>query len=200
MESTHVTSLAAPAVPFQSTLGGKVTMAIAASALVALCAHISIPLPFTEVPLTLQPFAVILTGLVLGPVGGFSAMMLYLAEGASGLPVFTPQGPGGILQLLGFTGGFLFSYPLVAAIAGAIAQIVSRPANSHRTRFAGALLGGLVATAVLFTMGFGWLAHLKHFAPMVTMKLALVPFLPGEIVKVVAAAGIFAALPPRRRS
>jgi biotin transport system substrate-specific component len=200
MQPTHSTTFTAPAVPFQSTVGGRVTLAIAASLFVALCAHVSIPLPFTEVPLTLQPFAVILTGLILGPIGGFSAMMLYLVEGASGLPVFTPQGPGGILQLLGFTGGFLFAYPLVAAIAGAFAQTLARPASSRAVRFTAALAGGIVATALLFTMGFGWLAHLKHLSLAATLRLALLPFLPGEIVKIVAAAGIFAALPSRRRA
>src|SRR5271163_786409 len=76
----------------RESLSGKVILIVAASAFVAICAHISVPLPFTPVPLTLQNFAVILVGMLLGPVAGFSAMVLYLAEGAMGLPVFTPSG------------------------------------------------------------------------------------------------------------
>ncbi|WP_433964008.1 biotin transporter BioY [Tunturiibacter gelidiferens] len=74
----------------QESLSGNVILTVAASAFVGICAHISLPLPFTPVPLTLQNIAVILVGMLLGPVAGFSAMVLYLAEGAMGLPVFTP--------------------------------------------------------------------------------------------------------------
>src|SRR3954469_18368068 len=97
------------------SLAGRVILAIGATLFVAACAHVSVPLPFTPVPLTLQNFAVLLVGMVLGPVAGFSAMVLYLAEGATGLPVFNPGGLGGVAQLLGPTAGFLFSYPLAAA-------------------------------------------------------------------------------------
>ena len=91
----------------QDSLAGKALLVIGATAFVAACAHISFPLPFTPVPLTLQNFAVILVGMALGPVAGFSAMVLYLAEGALGLPVFTPSGgPTGVVHLLGPNGGF----------------------------------------------------------------------------------------------
>src|SRR5271170_2089838 len=102
----------------QESLAGKTLLVIGATAFVAACAHISLPLPFTPVPLTLQNFAVILVGMLLGPVAGFSAMVLYLAEGAMGLPVFTPHSIGGIAHLLGPNAGYLFSYPLAAATAG----------------------------------------------------------------------------------
>ena len=87
----------------QESLSGKIILTVAASAFVALCAHISLPLPFTPVPLTLQNFAVILVGMLLSPVAGFSAMVLYLAEGAIGLPVFTPYAAGGIASGRGLT-------------------------------------------------------------------------------------------------
>ena len=63
-------------------------------------------------PLTLQNFAVLLVGMLLGPVAGFSAMVLYLAEGALGLPVFTPYAAGGVAHLLGPNGGFLILLPV----------------------------------------------------------------------------------------
>src|SRR3954447_5509375 len=100
----------------------QAAIVVAASFFVALCARVSVPLPFTPVPLTLQNFAVLLVGLVLGPVAGFSAMALYLAEGAAGLPVFNPHGAGGVLQLFGPTGGYLLSYPFAAAAAGWVAR------------------------------------------------------------------------------
>src|ERR1700729_160100 len=90
---------------FQESLAGKTLLVLGATAFVAACAHISFPLPFTPVPLTLQNFAVLLVGMALGPVAGFSAMVLYLAEGALGLPMFTPFGPAGVARLLGPTAG-----------------------------------------------------------------------------------------------
>src|ERR1700712_1911317 len=103
---------------FGQTLTGKAVFAVVATGLMALAAHISLPLPFSPVPLILTPFAVLLIGMVLGPLTAFSAMVLYLAEGAMGLPVFSPQGPGGVAQLLGPTAGYLFAYPFAAALAG----------------------------------------------------------------------------------
>src|SRR5580658_5337646 len=91
-------------------------IAIAGSLFIAACAHVSIPLFFTPIPITLQPFAVVLLGLLLGPGTAFAATAAYLAEGAAGLPVFTPAGLGGLAQLLGPTAGYLLSYPLVAPL------------------------------------------------------------------------------------
>src|SRR3984957_20373880 len=131
----------------QESLSGKVILTVAATAFIAACAHISFPLPFTPVPLTLQNFAVILVGMALGPVAGFSAMVLYLAEGALGLPVFAPTGgPAGIAHLLGPNGGFLFSYPLAAAIAGWMVRTL-QPLTS---RFRSALVAATAATLPIF--------------------------------------------------
>src|SRR3984957_1539473 len=85
--------------PMEQSLPVQVALVVAATGLVAICAHISLPLFFTAVPLTLQTFAVILVGMLLGPVAGFSSLVLYLAEGAMGLPVFTPHSVGGVAHL-----------------------------------------------------------------------------------------------------
>src|ERR1700749_3606111 len=74
---------------------------IGATLFIALCAHITIPLPFTPVPLTVQNLAVLLVGMALGSRAGFAILALYLAEGAFGMPVFSPAGPGGIAQMFG---------------------------------------------------------------------------------------------------
>src|SRR3954447_8042300 len=89
-----------------------------AVAAIALASQFAIPLPNTPVPLTLQPFVVVLAGLLLGPIDAAVAMVAYLIAGASGLPVFTPMGPPGIARLLSPTGGYLLAYPLAAAVAG----------------------------------------------------------------------------------
>ena len=119
------TQAASLALPYQAAL------VIAGSLLVALAARVSAPLPFTPVPLTLQNFAVLLVGLLLGRRAGFAALVLYLAEGAAGLPVFSPTGPGGIAQLIGPTGGYLMAYPLVAYLAGGIDRKSTRLNSSH---------------------------------------------------------------------
>src|SRR5215831_15771318 len=98
-----------------------ISVVLGASLFVALCARVTLPLPFTPVPLTLQNFGVLLVGLTLGPRRAFAALTLYLLEGAFGMPVFNPAGPGGIAQLLGPTGGYLLAYPFVAGLTGWIA-------------------------------------------------------------------------------
>src|SRR5216117_3550877 len=134
---------------------------ISASLFVALCARVTLPLPFTPVPLTLQNFGVLLVGLTLGSRRGFAALALYLIEGASGMPVFNPAGLGGVAQLLGATGGFLLAYPFVAGLAGWIME-------SSKKTFARAAVAGVLAEVVLFAGGLSWLAILTH-----TLTLAL---------------------------
>ena len=84
----------------------------------ALASQFAVPLPNTPVPLTLQPFVVVLSGLLLGPLDAAAAMVVYLVIGAAGLPVFAPIGPPGLARLLSATGGYLLAYPLSAAVSG----------------------------------------------------------------------------------
>lgn len=172
------------------TLTGKLLLALCASAFVAICAHIVVPLPFTPVPLTFSDFAVLLVGLALGPVTGFAALAMYLAEGACGLPVFSPTGPGGLLQLFGHTGGYLIAYPFAAAIAGGVTRSLSRVAS----RFLSALVACTLASTFLMLIGTIWLGFLAHLSATTAFMLGAAPFLPGQAVKVCAAAGIFASL------
>src|SRR5437899_13089304 len=89
--------------------------------LVAAAAQVAIPLPGTPVPMTLQPLAVLLVGGLLGRWLGASSLLLYLALGAAGLPVFTPVGLPGVARLFGPTGGYLLAYPVAASAVGALA-------------------------------------------------------------------------------
>ncbi len=160
----------------------QAALLVAASLFIALCAHVTVPLPFTPVPLTLQNFGVLVVGLVLGSRRGFAALALYIAEGAVGLPVFNPTGLGGLAQLLGPTGGFLIAYPLVAAVAGFIFE------RGKRT-FARAAAGALTAEVVLFAAGITWLAVLTHsFAQAV--RFGLYWFVFAEVIKVMLAAAV----------
>jgi biotin transport system substrate-specific component len=183
-----------------STLPGKIVAGLAATVIVAAAAHVAVPLPFTPVPLTLQPLAVLGVGLALGPWAGMLTMLAYLAEGAMGLPVFSPTGPGGLLQLFGPTGGFLMAYPLVAAVAGGLTQRLARLPQLRLPSFMAALLGGTAAVVLLFLCGAGWLMHIAHLSIGAVWIAAIAPFLPGEAVKVAIAAGVYRALSRSHRA
>jgi biotin transport system substrate-specific component len=179
----------APERSFASEAARQTALVIAGSLLVALCARITIPLPGTPVPLTVQNFGVLLVGLLLGSRRGFAAMALYLAEGAMGLPVFSPLGPGGIAQLLGPTGGFLLAYPLVAWLAGFVME--HWRGKDGRKTFARAAIGGTLAEILLFIGGLGWLAVLTHSITQ-AFRLGLYWFVSAEVLKIALAAGIAA--------
>lgn len=160
----------------------QIAIVVAASFFVALCARITVPLPLTPVPLTLQNFGVLLVGLMLGSRRGFAALALYLAEGMMGLPVFNPTGLGGFAQLVGPTGGFLLAFPFVAGIAGLIME------NGKRT-FARAAMAASLAEVALFAAGISWLYILTHsFAQ--ALRFGLYWFVFAEIIKIMFAAGL----------
>lgn len=160
----------------------QVAIVVAASLCVALCARVSVPLPFTPVPLTLQNFGVLAVGLLLGSRRGFAALSLYLIEGACGLPVFSMG--AGIGHILGPTGGFLIAYPLVAFIAGWIYE------HSPKS-FLSAALAAVAAEVALFASGLAWLAVLTHSISL-AIRYGLYWFIFAEVIKVLMAAGIAA--------
>jgi biotin transport system substrate-specific component len=154
--------------------------AVTATALVAICAHIAVPLGFTPIPVTMQTFAVLLLGLLFSPGAAFACLALYLVEGALGLPVFSPQGPGGIAQLLGPSGGYLLSYPLAAGLASLIYRRGQR-------RFVAALAAAGLASILILAAGSTWLGLLGHMRFSLVFAQSIAPFLPGDAVKVLAA-------------
>ena len=161
----------------------QVALVVGATIVVALCARITIPLmPLTPVPLTVQNFAVVLVGLLLGSRRGFAALMLYLLEGMFGLPVFNRIGPGGLAQLFGITGGFLLAYPFVALLAGWIFD------HGMRT-FTRAVVAGTLAEILLFAGGLGWLYISTHSLAQAAY-FGLYWFVAAEVIKVMVAAGI----------
>lgn len=160
---------------------------LAASAFVAACAHVAVPLYFTPVPLTLQPFAVLLLGLLLSPRLAGASLIAYLGEGALGLPVFAPAAASapGLAHLFGPTAGYLLAYPFAAVI-------ISFAYRRLQRGFVPALLSAALGDLVILSTGALWLAMLTHASVRVVLLQSFVPFLPGDALKVVAAASLAA--------
>jgi biotin transport system substrate-specific component len=157
-----------------------------ATLLLTLSAKVSVP--FYPVPMTIQTFAVIGVGFVLGPRRAVVAILLYLAEGAAGLPVFagTPQKGIGLAYMLGPTGGYLLGYLPAVLLAG---QAASRGwAANALTASASALLAG----AVLYLPGLLWLGAVIGFDKPV-LQYGLYPFILGDATKAILAALLFVA-------
>jgi len=151
------------------------------SLLIALSAQVAIPLPFTPVPVTLQTFAVILTGCLLGSGRGALAALLYLAEGSAGLPFFS-GGTAGLAHLFGPTGGYLVGCVAAALVAGLLSE--RRPGRS----WLGRLLTLAAADIVVFVFGVTWLGAFTGMARAVV--LGFVPFVVGDALKIAVAWGI----------
>jgi biotin transport system substrate-specific component len=168
---------------------------LAGSALAAVCARVALPLWFTPIPLTLAPFAVLLLGLLLSPRLAAATFGAYLAEGALGLSVFAP-GPlasGGLAHLFGPTGGYLLAYPLAAAL---ISFLWRRGGRGFSAALASAAAGNLA----ILCCGALWLAMLTHASARSALSLAVLPFLPGDALKIAAAAALAAGLRRLRRT
>jgi biotin transport system substrate-specific component len=154
-------------------------LVVCGSGFLALCARASVPLPSTPVPVTLSNFGVLLVGLLLGSRLAPGAAILYLVEGAAGLPVFS----NGSLGLFGPTGGYLWAYPVAAF---AIAILFERLRPSFFAALAAALLGELV----IFSGGISWLVAAFHVPFAQAAHWGFYPFLVAELAKLGAAAGL----------
>ena len=151
---------------------GVVLGVLGFAALTALGARLSVPLPGSVVPMTLQPVAVLLAGVVLGSRAGAASQVAYLAAGAMGLPVFAAG--GGVAYLLGPTGGYLLAFPVAAAIAGLAGN---RAHSWFRTA-----LWLAVALAMIHVGGLAWLSVLGGEALVASVGVG--PFLLGDALKV----------------
>jgi len=173
----------------------------AANILLVLCAHIVIPLPWTPVPVTGQTFGVLFVAVLLGARRGAITLILYLLEGAAGLPVFQPLGLPGLARFAGPTAGYLFSYPLAAFVTG---WLVERGAKIRDSRVGGSRLAGLSLVgalisgeAIIFACGCAWLALFLGMGWSVALSQGALPFVSSEMIKmaliVVAAGGLHLA-------
>jgi biotin transport system substrate-specific component len=150
-------------------------LVLGASILIALAAQIAISVPFSPIPLTLQPVAVLLVGIALGSRRGAAAAALYLLEGASGLPVFA-QAHGGAIWLAGPTAGYLLSYPAAAWVSGWFSE---KGFGSSTSR---AFFGMLVALSVIYAGGWSWLSIVTN--PRFAYQAGVKYFLVADIVKI----------------
>lgn len=160
---------------------------ILGSALLALAAKISVP--FYPVPMTMQSLAVVGLGLTLGARRGALAVLLYLAEGAAGLPVFagTPGSSLGIPYMMGPTGGFLAGFVITAFVAGWMAE------RGWDRSVWGTGLAALLATALMYVPGLLWLGTMAGFGPKL-LAIGLYPFIPGDLMKAALAAVLVTTL------
>src|SRR5215510_1508497 len=174
-------TLADVAVPRSNALVNTV-LVLAASLVTAGAAQIEIRLPWTPVPITGQTFAVLLSGTVLGARRAFLAQLLYLLEGAAGLPFFA-GGAAGFAKLIGPTGGYLIAFPFAAALTGALAE------RSWDRRPHTMFLAMLAGSTIIFGLG---LAQLSRFVPAGSLLASgLLPFIAGDLIKSAFAAGVF---------
>jgi biotin transport system substrate-specific component len=158
-----------------------------ANILLALCAHLVIPLPWTPVPMTGQTFGVLLVAVLFGSRRGGIALLLYLLEGLVGLPVFQPLGLAGPARFGGPTAGYLISYPAAAFVTGWLVERGTPTdwARNLDSRFAGfPLIGALLSgEAIIFLSGCTWLAWGLRLGWNAALQQGALPFLPGEIIK-----------------
>ena len=179
-------TLPAPRVLGDVIPGGAVrdtVLVVGGAALTALAAQVSIPLPFTPVPLTLQTFAVLLVGASLGTVRGVLSMLLYLVAGVLGAPVFSNHSSG--------WGGASFGYVIGFVVAaGVVGYLAERGATRGIARTAGVMV---IGNLVIYAIGVPWLMVVANLSFPRALALGVLPFLIGDAIKVAIAAGLFPA-------
>lgn len=187
MSSTTLALAVSPSGVRQATWY-RVLLAFAGSWLVAGLAQISIPLPFTPVPITGQTLGVLLVGASLGPGLGALSMGLYLLQGALGLPMFAGGSAGlSVLGLASATGGYLWGFVAASTLVG----YLSRRGWDRSIRSAiGAMFLGEV---VLYAIGIPWLMQAIDVPLGKALELGLAPFVIGDTIKVLLAAGLLPA-------
>lgn len=178
----NAATLRIAALPRVSLLTDVVLVALGA-ALIAASAQVSIPLPFTPVPITGQTFAVLLVGASLGTVRGGSSALLYVLIGIAGAPVYA-DGAHGPAQITGASGGYLVGFILAAALTGRLAE------RRWDRRFSSAIGAILTGNVIIFLVGLPWLAVVLDTSLEKTLEYGLYPFIPGEILKLYLAAAL----------
>ena len=174
-----VTLIGAALAPLDATRSAG--LVIVFSLFIAACAQFSIQIG--PVPITGQSFAVLLTGALLGSRLGAMAVIAYLIEGAVGLPFFAGGGAG-IVRFFGPTGGYLVAFPAAAFITGAFAE------HGWDKRYLTAVAAMAIGSAVILLGGLAWFTILTNTPPVAAFKLAVLPFLAGDVVKIALAAAV----------
>jgi|ERR1051325_1919666 biotin transport system substrate-specific component len=135
------------------------------------------------IPITGQTFAVLLTGALLGSRLGAAAVIAYLIEGAIGLPFFA-GGAAGLIRFFGPTGGYLVAFPAAAFVTGAFAEY------GWDKNYLRAVAAMAIGSLIIFLGGWAWFAVLTHASPVAAFQIAVLPYLPGDVIKIALAAAV----------
>ena len=156
-------------------------LVIVFSLFIAACAQFAIQIG--PIPITGQTFAVLLTGALLGSRLGAAAVIAYLIEGAIGLPFFAAGGAG-LVRFFGPTGGYLVAFPAAAFVTGAFAE------HGWDKYYPTAVLAMAIGSVIIFLGGWAWFAVLTNTPPVAAFKIAVLPFLLGDVVKIALGAAV----------
>jgi biotin transport system substrate-specific component len=167
--------------PADNALVRNIILAVVGS--IALWASAKIQIPFYPIPITMQTFVVLVIGMTFGWKLGGATLLLYLAEGAMGLPVLagTPEKGIGIAYMVGPTGGYLLGMLVAAVVVGWLAE------NGWDRRVVTTALSMLIGTAIIYAFGLAWLGAVLGWDKPI-LSFGLIPFIPGDIAKLVLAA------------
>jgi biotin transport system substrate-specific component len=169
-----------------SSRARHVALIVAGALFIYLSALVVIPIPGNPVPITGQTFGVLLVGGALGFRRGLTAVLLYVLLGVVGLPFFA-EGKGGLTVVLGATGGYLVGFVLAGALVGRLAEL------GWDRHLAGAIGAMVIGNALIYAIGLPWLAVVAHFDAVTAIQKGFLPFLVGDILKLVLAAIVFPA-------
>jgi biotin transport system substrate-specific component len=161
-------------------------LVVAGAVLIFLCAQVAFPLPDNPVPITLQTFGVLVVGGGLGMRRGGLAALLYLAVGLVGFPFFAEH-RGGLQVVLGARGGYLVGFVLAAALVGRLAEL------GWDRRIGGAIGATALGTVMIYAIGVPWLAVTTSMSLGDAITKGMLPFIPVDTVKLLAAAAVFPA-------
>ena len=159
----------------------SVGLVIVFSLFIAAAAQFSIQIG--AIPITGQSFAVLLTGALLGSRLGAAAVIAYLIEGAVGLPFFA-GGAAGLVRFFGPTGGYPVAFPAAAFITGAFAE------HGWDKRYPTAVASMMIGSLIIFLGGWAWYSILTNTPPFAAFQIAVLPYLPGDVIKVSLAAAV----------
>lgn len=157
----------------------NLALILSGSLFVALFAQIALPLPFSPVPITGQTLAVLMIGALYGSWRGGLTLLVYLAEGAVGLPVFA-EWRGGLAVIFGPTGGYLLGFVVAAFVVGLLAE------KGWDRRIVPTLIAMFLGNTIIYLCGLPWLAWFVGFENVLTF--GLYPYIPGDIAKLIVAA------------
>lgn len=173
----------APTAVGRRDLVSQVALVFGGAGLIALCAQISIPLPFTPVPITGQTFAVLLVSSALGLVLATASTVLYVVAGIAGAPIYADGGHGWSV-ITSASGGYLVGFVAASLVVGALAHL------GWDKRFGTASASMLLGSVVIYLIGLPWLAVVLDTSLEKTLEFGLYPFVVGDLVKLYLAAGL----------